>query len=87
MIHPTAVIEEGAIIGDDVQIGPYCVIGADVSIGDGCELKSHVVVNGRTTMGAGNRGFPFTAIGQEPQDIKYHGEPSQVIIGDNNQIR
>ena len=87
MIHPTAVIEEGARIGDDVQIGPYCVIGADVSIGDGCELKSHVVVSGRTTMGAGNRVFPFSAIGQEPQDLKYHGEPSQVIIGDNNQIR
>jgi len=87
MIHPTAVIEEGARLGQDVKIGPYCVIGADVSMGDGCELLSHVVVSGHTSMGSGNRIFPFSSIGQIPQDLKYHGEASEVIIGDNNQIR
>ncbi len=87
MIHPTAVIEEGARLGQDIKIGPYCVIGADVSMGDDCELLSHVVVSGHTSMGSGNRIFPFSSIGQIPQDLKYHGEASEVIIGDNNQIR
>ncbi len=86
-IHPSAIIEDGAQIGSDVKIGPYCVIGADVRMGDGCELMSHVVVTGHTTMGRGNRVFPFSSIGQIPQDLKYHGEASEVIIGDNNQIR
>jgi UDP-N-acetylglucosamine acyltransferase len=63
------------------------VIGPQVTIGDSCELKSHVVVAGRTTMGSGNRIFPFASIGHAPQDLKYHGEESEVIIGDNNQIR
>ncbi len=87
MIHPTAIIENGARLGSNVKIGPYCVVGADVSMGDDCELLSHVVVSGRTTMGNHNRIFPFSAIGQIPQDLKYHGEASEVIIGDNNQIR
>jgi UDP-N-acetylglucosamine acyltransferase len=86
-IHPTAIIEDGATIGENVSIGPYCVIGPQVTIGDSCELKSHVVVAGRTTMGSGNRIFPFASIGHAPQDLKYHGEESEVIIGDNNQIR
>jgi len=87
MIHPTAVIDSKAELGNDVSIGPFCVIGADVTLGDRCELMSHVVLTGRTTMGSGNRVFPFSSIGQIPQDLKYHGEPSKVIIGDNNQIR
>jgi len=87
MIHPTAVIDSKAELGNNVAIGPYCVIGADVKIGDNCELISHVVITGHTSMGSGNRVFSFTSIGQIPQDLKYHGEPSQVIIGDNNQIR
>jgi len=87
MIHSTAIIEDGARLGSDVKIGPYCVVGADVSIGDGCELMSHVVISGLTRMGSSNRIFPFSAIGQIPQDLKYHGEASEVIIGDNNQIR
>lgn len=86
-IHPTAIIENGATIGENVSIGPYCVIGPQVTIGDSCELKSHVVVAGRTTIGSGNRIFPFASIGHAPQDLKYHGEESEVIIGDNNQIR
>jgi len=87
MIHPTAVIEDGARLGLNVKIGPYCVVGADVSVGDDCELLSHVVVSGHTRIGRANRIFPFAAIGQIPQDLKYHGEASEVIIGDNNQIR
>jgi len=87
MIHPTAIIEDGAKLGVDVKVGPYCVVGAEVYMGDGCELMSHVVVTGHTTLGDHNRIFPFSAIGQIPQDLKYHGEASEVIIGDNNQIR
>jgi len=87
LIHPTAIIDSKAEIGVGVTIGPYSVIGPDVVIGDRCELMSHVVVTGHTTMGTANRVFPFTSIGQIPQDLKYHGEDSQVIIGDNNQIR
>jgi len=87
LIHPTAIVDSKAEIGAGVAIGPYSVIGPEVVIGDRCELMSHVVISGRTTMGSGNRIFPFTAIGQVPQDLKYHGEPSEVCIGDNNQIR
>ncbi len=87
MIHPTAVIDGKAELGNDVAIGPYCVIGADVRLGDDCELMSHVVITGHTSIGSGNRIFPFTSIGQIPQDLKYHGEASEVIIGNNNQIR
>ena len=86
-IHPTAVVDRKAELGNDVKIGPYCVIGADVVIGDRCELSSHVVVTGHTRIGQGNRFFSFSTIGEEPQDLKYHGEPSRVEIGDNNKIR
>ncbi|ATX82334.1 acyl-[acyl-carrier-protein]--UDP-N-acetylglucosamine O-acyltransferase [Mariprofundus ferrinatatus] len=86
-IHPTAIVDAGAEIGDGVSIGPYSIVGANVKIGNNCELMSHAVVTGNTTMGEGNRVFPFSSIGQIPQDLKYHGEPSEVIIGDNNQIR
>ncbi|MDQ6982770.1 MAG: acyl-ACP--UDP-N-acetylglucosamine O-acyltransferase [Mariprofundus sp.] len=87
LIHPTAIIEDGAQLGSDVRVGPYCVVGADVRTGNHCQLMSHVVVSGHTSIGSGNRVFPFTSIGQIPQDLKYHGEASEVIIGDNNQIR
>jgi len=87
MIHPTAVIADGANIGENVKIGPYCVIGEHVSLGDDSELMSHVVIGGRTSIGKGNRFFPFAAIGMEPQDLKFHGEPSTVQIGDNNTFR
>jgi len=87
LIHSTAIIEDGAELGSEVKVGPYCVVGADVRLGDRCQLMSHVVVSGLTRMGSDNRVFPFTSIGQIPQDLKYHGEASSVIIGDNNQIR
>ena len=87
MIHPTAIIDDAAQLGEDVSIGPYSVVGPNVKLGDRCELMSHVVVTGQTTMGTDNRVFPFTSIGQIPQDLKFHGEPSEVIIGNDNQIR
>lgn len=87
MIHPTAVVSDKASIGENVKIGPFCVVDEHVSIGDGCELISHVVISGHTTIGASNRIFPFATVGHEPQDLKFHGEPSEVVIGDNNTIR
>lgn len=87
MIHPTAIIDSSAIIADDVKIGPYSIIGAGVEIGAGCEIASHVVINGPTKIGKNNRIFQFASIGEEPQDKKYHGEPTLLEIGDNNLIR
>lgn len=86
-IHPTAIIDPGAVIGNDVTIGPYCVVGPNVKLGDRVELKAHVVVDGHTTIGDGTRIFPFASIGSAPQDLKYRGEPSELIIGKNNTIR
>lgn len=87
MIHQTAIIDPTAVIADDVEIGAYTIIGAGVEIGEGCEIKSHVVVNGPTKIGKNNRIFQFSSIGEEPQDKKYHGEPTLLEIGDNNLIR
>ncbi len=87
VIHPTAVVSEQAQLGEDVSIGPYCVVDKDVCIGDDSKLISHVVISGQTTLGKKNRIFPFASIGHEPQDLKYHGEASQVVIGDDNTIR
>ncbi|MGE0023476.1 MAG: acyl-ACP--UDP-N-acetylglucosamine O-acyltransferase [Hyphomicrobium sp.] len=86
-IHPTAIIEDGAKLGDGVRIGPYSVVGADVVLGDGVELASHVVVAGRTSVGARCRIFPFASIGHQPQDLKYKGEPSTLQIGTDCLIR
>jgi UDP-N-acetylglucosamine acyltransferase len=87
LIHPTAVVEDGARIGTGVQIGPFCMIGAHVELGDGCELKSHVVVAGHTTVGARTKIFPFAVLGHAPQDLKYAGEPSTLSIGADCIIR
>ncbi|VFP79648.1 acyl-ACP--UDP-N-acetylglucosamine O-acyltransferase [Candidatus Erwinia haradaeae] len=87
IIHPSAIVEEGAVIGAGVQIYPFCVIGANVSIGAGTILKSHVVVNGYTSIGENNIFWPFTSIGDINQDRKYSGEPTRVEIGDRNHIR
>src|ERR1051325_5316130 len=86
-IHPTAIVAHGASLGDDVEIGPYCVIGEQVSLAAGVSLKSHVVIDGRTTIGERTRIFPFASIGFEPQDLKYNGEPSSLVIGRHNTIR
>lgn len=86
-IHPTAIVETGAELGDDVHVGPFSVVGADCRIGHGSRLESHVVVAGRTTLGAGCRVFPYACLGHRPQDLKYRGEESELLIGSNNQIR
>lgn len=86
-VHSTAVIDPKARIGQDVKIGPFCVIGPDVELGDRVELKSHVVVDGHTAIGEGTRVFPFASLGHAPQDLKFKGEPSALIIGKNNTIR
>src|SRR5262245_30269954 len=80
-VHPTAVVEEGAKLGEGVRIGPFCVVGAEVSLGDGVELLSHVVVAGRTTVGSRTRIFPFASVGHQPQDLKYKGERSTLDVG------
>ncbi|MGJ3354289.1 acyl-ACP--UDP-N-acetylglucosamine O-acyltransferase [Providencia sp. Je.9.19] len=86
-IHPSSVVEDGAIIGANVHIGPFCYIGADVEIGEGTELKSHIVINGHTKIGRDNVVFQFASIGEINQDLKYQGEPTRVEIGDRNRIR
>ena len=86
-IHPTAIIHPNAQIGADAQIGPYSIVGEHVTLGDNVTLHSHVVVEGRTTIGAGTKIFPFASIGHAPQDLKFHGEESALIIGENNTIR
>ena len=87
VIHPSSIVEEGAIIGARVHIGPFCFIGANVEIGEGTVLKSHVVVNGHTRIGKDNEIYQFTSIGEVNQDLKYAGEPTRVEIGDRNRIR
>jgi UDP-N-acetylglucosamine acyltransferase len=86
-IHPTAVIDASASIGKDVSIGPYCVVGPCVQLDDAVTLKAHVIVDGSTVVGAGTTIYPFASIGSAPQDLKYKGEPSLLIIGRNNTIR
>ncbi|MFK7794426.1 MAG: acyl-ACP--UDP-N-acetylglucosamine O-acyltransferase [Gammaproteobacteria bacterium] len=86
-IHPTAVIDATAIIGEGVSIGPYSVIGAGVKIGKNTTIGPHVVIKGPTTIGVENHIFQFSSLGEIPQDKKFTGEDSQLIIGDNNTIR
>lgn len=86
-IHPTAIIDPAAQIGADVIIGPYSVIGKNVKLHDRVELKSHVVVDGHTTVGEGCIIYPFASVGHAPQDLKYHGEASELIIGKKTTIR
>ncbi len=87
VIHPTAIVASGARLGDGVRIGPYCIVGDNVVLHDNVELLSHVSIDGHTEIGAETRIFPFASIGHEPQDRKYHGEASQLIIGERCTIR
>jgi UDP-N-acetylglucosamine acyltransferase len=87
VIDPTARIERGAQLGRDVSIGPYCVIGPKVSIGDGCQLSSHVLVTGRTTIGARTRISGFVSLGTAPQSVHYHGEDTALSIGADCDLR
>ena len=86
-IHPTAIVEPGARVGNDVSIGPYSCIGPEVELGDGVVVMAHVVIGGRTAIGARTKIFPFASIGSAPQDLKYHGEPSRLVIGADTTIR
>lgn len=86
-IHATAIIEDGAQIGAGCNIGPYCIVGPHVTLGENITLKAHVVVDGHTTIGEGTTIYPFASVGTAPQDLKYAGEPSELIIGKNNTIR
>jgi len=87
LIHPTAVIENGAILGVNVSVGPFAYIGKKVRIGDNTSIASHAVIEGDTTIGKNNRIFSHSAVGTIPQDLKFNGEDVQLIIGDNNTIR
>jgi UDP-N-acetylglucosamine acyltransferase len=86
-IHPTAIVADGAQIPASCTVGPYCTIGANVVLGEDCELISHVVLDGRLTMGNRNHVYPFACLGIAPQDLKYAGEPTHLEIGDGNTIR
>ncbi|MEM9156726.1 MAG: acyl-ACP--UDP-N-acetylglucosamine O-acyltransferase [Cyanobacteria bacterium P01_F01_bin.33] len=86
-IHPSAAVHPGAQLHPTVEVGPFCSVGEHVSIGAHTKLYSHVAISGWTTIGEDNIIFPGAAIGFEPQDLKYDGSPSQVIIGDRNRIR
>lgn len=87
MIHPTAIIDSSARIGNNVEIGPYSIVGADVEVGDNCVIGPHVVLRGPTVLGKNNRIFQFASVGEDCQDKKYNGEPTRLVIGDNNIIR
>lgn len=86
-IHPSAVVEEGAQLGQGVSVGPFCYVGSKVRLGDNVVLKPNVVVTGNTSIGEGTEIFSFASIGEIPQDLKYGGEDSQLIVGARNRIR
>lgn len=86
-IHPTALVDPKAQLANDVEVGPYSIIGPQVTIGPGTTIAAHVVIEGRTTIGARNRILQFNSVGSEPQDKKYRGEPTELIIGDDNLLR
>jgi UDP-N-acetylglucosamine acyltransferase len=87
MIHPSAIVDPAAKVPASCHIGPFCTVGPDVEMGEECELISHVVLQGPTRLGRKNRIFPFAAVGMQPQDLKYAGEPTRLEVGDGNDIR
>ena len=87
MIHRTAIIDSNALIGKNVNIGPYSIVGPNVQIGDDTEVHAHVNITGNTKIGKKNEIYPFCSIGTPPQDLKYKGEKNSLIIGDNNKFR
>jgi len=86
-VHPSAIVAPGAVVPESCTVGPFCTIGPDVVLGESCTLISHVVLDGRTRIGACNIFHPFCAVGVAPQDLKYAGEPTETEIGDDNTIR
>jgi UDP-N-acetylglucosamine acyltransferase len=86
-IHPSAVVDPAAVVADDVTIGPYCTVGPRVTLESGVTLISHVVVDGLTRIGAGTKVYPFASLGMPPQDLKFRGEETELVIGAGNTIR
>lgn len=86
-IHPAAIVEDGAALDAGVRIGPFSVIGPDVKLGKDVEIKGHAVVSGRTTISEGSTVFPFACVGEVPQDLKYNGEDTELVIGKRTRIR
>ena len=86
-VHPTAIVGPNARLGNGVKIGPFCIVGDHVVLHDNVELVSHVTIDGHTEVGADSRIFPFASVGHEPQDLKYHGEASRLVIGERCTIR
>jgi UDP-N-acetylglucosamine acyltransferase len=86
-VHPTAIVHPEAKLHDSVEVGPYSIIGPKVRIGAGCRIGPHTVLDGDTTLGERNRVFQFASVGAIPQDLKYAGEDTKLVIGDDNQIR
>ena len=86
-VHASAIVEDGAVLGKNVTVGPFCLVGSQVVLGDGVTLHGHVVLGGRTIVGPNSAIFPFASIGQRPQDLKYQGEESDLVIGANTVIR
>lgn len=86
-VHPSAIVEEGATLGEGVRIGPFCHVGPEVVLGPNVELRSHVVVTGRTEIGEGSMVFSFAVVGEIPQDLKFGGEETRLVIGKRNRIR
>jgi UDP-N-acetylglucosamine acyltransferase len=86
-VHPTAIVHPKAELDAGVSVGPYCVIGAGVRVGRGTVLHNHVTLQGPLTLGADNVVYPFAVLGAEPQDLKYKGGPTEVVIGDRNKFR
>jgi UDP-N-acetylglucosamine acyltransferase len=86
-IHPTAIVASSAVIPESCSVGPYSTIGPNVVLGEDCELVSHVVLDGHLTVGTRNRFFSFACVGVAPQDLKYKGEPTRAVLGDDNIVR
>ena len=87
MIHKTSIVDSKAKVSSSAKIGPFCVIGPDVEIKENVEIHSHVNISGKTIIGKNNKIYPFASIGNHPQDLKYNGEHTKLIIGDDNKIR
>ena len=87
MIHKTAIIDSKAKLSSNIKVGPYSIIGPNVEIGEGSEIQSHVSIIGNTKIGINNKIYPFASIGNDPQDLKFNGEETELKIGDNNKIR
>lgn len=87
MIDERAIVDPSAVLGEGVTVGPWCIIGANVTIGADTIIESHVIIKGPTTIGANNHIFQFSSVGEDTPDLKYSGEPTRLVIGDNNVIR